>query len=94
MSAEAARAFLTDWLKDIGYEKHLYEGEENEKVAAEFSGQNPDFEPVDVAHTLQALKVPQAATLCRQRDAEVSQLRLWPHLHRVDGFFAAIWQKK
>jgi ATP-dependent DNA helicase Rep len=32
--AEAARAFLTDWLKDIGYEKHLYEGEENEKVAA------------------------------------------------------------
>ena len=68
--------------------------QENEQVAAEFSGQNPDFEPVDVAHTLQALKVPQAATLCRQRDAEVSQLRLWPHLHRVDGFFAAIWEKK
>jgi ATP-dependent DNA helicase Rep len=32
--AEAARAFLTDWLKDIGYEKHLYDSEENEKVAA------------------------------------------------------------
>jgi ATP-dependent DNA helicase Rep len=32
--AEDARALLTDWLKDIGYEKHLYEGEDNEKVAA------------------------------------------------------------
>ncbi|HWI77715.1 MAG TPA: UvrD-helicase domain-containing protein [Ramlibacter sp.] len=32
--AEAARVFLLDWLKDIGYEKHLYEGEDNEKLAA------------------------------------------------------------
>ncbi len=32
--AENARAFLTDWLKDIGYEKHLYDGEDNEKLAA------------------------------------------------------------
>jgi ATP-dependent DNA helicase Rep len=31
---EAAMAFLTEWLKDIGYEKHLYDGEDNEKVAA------------------------------------------------------------
>jgi ATP-dependent DNA helicase Rep len=31
---EAARAFLTDWLKDIDYEKHLYDSEDNEKVAA------------------------------------------------------------
>ncbi|MGA8514934.1 MAG: UvrD-helicase domain-containing protein [Burkholderiaceae bacterium] len=34
LGAEAAGVFLTDWLKDIGYEKHLYESEENEKVAA------------------------------------------------------------
>lgn len=34
LGAEDARAFLNDWLKDIGYEKHLYDGEENEKVAA------------------------------------------------------------
>jgi ATP-dependent DNA helicase Rep len=34
MGAEDARAFLNDWLKDIGYEKHLYEAEDNEKVAA------------------------------------------------------------
>ncbi len=32
--AEDARVFLLDWLKDIGYEKHLYDGEENEKLAA------------------------------------------------------------
>ena len=32
--AEDARAFLTDWLKDIGYEKHLYESEDNERLAA------------------------------------------------------------
>ncbi|MFT4240652.1 MAG: UvrD-helicase domain-containing protein [Acidovorax sp.] len=32
--AEAARTFLTDWLKEIGYEQHLYDGEDNEKVAA------------------------------------------------------------
>jgi ATP-dependent DNA helicase Rep len=32
--AEDARVFLLEWLKDIGYEKHLYDGEENEKLAA------------------------------------------------------------
>ncbi|HEY8050690.1 MAG TPA: UvrD-helicase domain-containing protein, partial [Ramlibacter sp.] len=32
--AEDARVFLVDWLKDIGYEKHLYDGEDSEKVAA------------------------------------------------------------
>ncbi len=32
--AEAAGVFLNDWLKDIGYEKHLYESEDNEKIAA------------------------------------------------------------
>jgi ATP-dependent DNA helicase Rep len=32
--ADDARAFLNDWLKDIGYEKHLYDAEESEKAAA------------------------------------------------------------
>jgi ATP-dependent DNA helicase Rep len=31
---EAARVFMTDWLKDIAYEQHLYDGEDSEKVAA------------------------------------------------------------
>ncbi|MBL0094731.1 MAG: UvrD-helicase domain-containing protein [Piscinibacter sp.] len=32
--AEDAKALLMGWLKDIAYEKHLYEGEESEKLAA------------------------------------------------------------
>jgi ATP-dependent DNA helicase Rep len=34
MGAEDARAFLADWLKEIEYEKHLYDGEESEQAAA------------------------------------------------------------
>ncbi len=34
LGAEDARAFLADWLQDIGYEKHLYDSEESEKLAA------------------------------------------------------------
>ncbi|MEO5670889.1 MAG: UvrD-helicase domain-containing protein [Ramlibacter sp.] len=32
--AEDARAFMLEWLKDIDYEKHLYDGEDNERLAA------------------------------------------------------------
>ncbi len=32
--AEAAIAFIMDWLKEIGYEKHLYDGEDSEGVAS------------------------------------------------------------
>jgi ATP-dependent DNA helicase Rep len=32
--AEAALAFMLEWLKEIGYEKHLYDSEESEKLAA------------------------------------------------------------
>jgi ATP-dependent DNA helicase Rep len=31
---EDARAFLQDWLRDIGYEKYLYDSEDSEKLAA------------------------------------------------------------
>ncbi len=34
MGHEAARTFLTDWLKDIAYEQHLQDSEESEKLAA------------------------------------------------------------
>ena len=34
VGAESARGFLLEWLKDIGYEKHLYDGEDSEKLAA------------------------------------------------------------
>jgi ATP-dependent DNA helicase Rep len=32
--SEDAKPLLLGWLKDIGYEQHLYDGEENEKAAA------------------------------------------------------------
>jgi ATP-dependent DNA helicase Rep len=32
--AENASAFLREWLKEIAYEKHLYDGEESEKIAS------------------------------------------------------------
>jgi len=34
LGAEDARTFLTDWLKEIEYEKHLYDGEDSEQAAA------------------------------------------------------------
>ncbi|RST49166.1 ATP-dependent helicase [Variovorax sp. MHTC-1] len=34
MGAEDARSFLADWLKEIDYEKHLYDGEDSEQAAA------------------------------------------------------------
>ncbi|MDD2918994.1 UvrD-helicase domain-containing protein [Rhodoferax sp.] len=34
LGAEAAKAFLIDWLKAIGFEKYLYDGEDSDKVGA------------------------------------------------------------
>jgi len=34
VGAEEAKPLLMEWLKDIGYEQHLYDNDENEKVAA------------------------------------------------------------
>jgi 16S rRNA (cytosine967-C5)-methyltransferase len=63
--------------------------EENEAIAQAFSEQHPGFAPLDAAELLAQLKVDQAASLCSG-----GYLRLWPHLHQTDGFFAAVWQKK
>jgi len=41
--SEGARELLLDWLAEIGYEKHLYENEENEKVAQARWGNVLDF---------------------------------------------------
>ncbi len=40
---EAAGAFLADWLKEIGYEQHLIDGEESDKVAAAKWGNVMEF---------------------------------------------------
>ena len=34
MGADGARAFLAEWLKEIDYERHLYDGEDSEQAAA------------------------------------------------------------
>jgi 16S rRNA (cytosine967-C5)-methyltransferase len=68
--------------------------QENEQIAQAFGLANPDFTPLDAGEVLTGLKVPQAASLCSGGENQLSYLRLWPHQHQTDGFFAAIWQKK
>ena len=63
--------------------------EENEAVAEAFTRQHPAFVPVPAQEPLTRAGVQQADALCR-----AGYLRLWPHLHGTDGFFAAVWQQK
>ena len=65
--------------------------QENESIAQAFTAANPDFTPLMAGDILAQLKVERAAALCSGGDNGSSYLRLWPHLHSTDGFFAAIW---
>lgn len=67
--------------------------QENEDVADAFSSTHADFEPLQACDLLAELKVDQPQTLCAVGLNGVSCLRLWPHRHATDGFFAAIWRK-
>jgi 16S rRNA (cytosine967-C5)-methyltransferase len=68
--------------------------QENEAIAQAFSEANPDFVALPCADVLTDLKVEQALSLCSGGENGGLYLRLWPHLHATDGFFAAVWQKK
>jgi 16S rRNA (cytosine967-C5)-methyltransferase len=68
--------------------------QENEAIAEAFSAANPDFMPLSAGEVLAELKVEAAASLCSGGDNNQLYLRLWPHRHATDGFFAAVWQKK
>ncbi|PIF29520.1 16S rRNA (cytosine967-C5)-methyltransferase [Acidovorax sp. 56] len=68
--------------------------QENEAIAEAFSAAHPDFIPLDVGETLAQLKVAQAASLCSGGETGSAYLRLWPHRHQTDGFFAAVWTRK
>ncbi len=68
--------------------------QENEAIAEAFSAANPDWVALPVGEVLTGLKVADAQTLCSGGDAGQLYLRLWPHRHGTDGFFAAVWQKK
>ena len=63
---------------------------ENEDIAAAFTADHPDFRRLSVRELLEAAKVPDAASLC---SADGADLRLWPHRHGTDGFYAASWEK-
>ena len=69
--------------------------EENEAIAQAFEQANPDFLPLEAGELLAAQKIEGAAGLCSgAEDAPARYLRLWPHQHGTDGFFAAVWQRK
>jgi 16S rRNA (cytosine967-C5)-methyltransferase len=62
--------------------------EENEMIAEAFSAAHPQFKPLPVNELLTAEGVAQSDNLCTPDGV---YLRLWPHLHATDGFFAAAW---
>ena len=68
--------------------------QENEAIAEAFAAAHPDFEMLDAGAVLEQLKVDGAKSLCSGGATGSGYLRLWPHLHHTDGFFAAIWSKK
>ncbi|MDP3759072.1 MAG: RsmB/NOP family class I SAM-dependent RNA methyltransferase [Ramlibacter sp.] len=66
---------------------------ENEEIALAFSQAHGEFTPLPAAELLSNLKVEGAASLCSGGADGGMFLRLWPHRHRTDGFFAASWVK-
>jgi len=58
--------------------------EENEAVTDEFQTTQTEFKPLSCATLLAAQKIPLDTG---------ERLRLWPHLHRTDGFFAAAFER-
>nr|WP_145546277.1 RsmB/NOP family class I SAM-dependent RNA methyltransferase [Variovorax boronicumulans] len=66
--------------------------QENEDIAAAFSAAQPGLVPLPVAAELERIKVTAAGALCAGDAGRF--LRLWPHLHGTDGFFAALWERQ
>ncbi len=63
---------------------------ENEKVAEAFNAAHgSDFEVLPALAALEAGRADNPAPLVAG-----PYLRLWPHRHHTDGFFAAIWQRR
>ena len=58
--------------------------EENEAIVDAFQGAAPEFKPLSCAALLAAQKIPLDTG---------ERLRLWPHLHGTDGFFAAAFER-
>jgi 16S rRNA (cytosine967-C5)-methyltransferase len=59
--------------------------DENESVADAFAAQHPEFEPLSCAELLATQRIPVDTG---------ERLRLWPHRHGTDGFFAAAFKRR
>jgi 16S rRNA (cytosine967-C5)-methyltransferase len=59
--------------------------EENEDVADAFLAKHAEFAALSCGELLQAQRIPLEAD---------ARLRLWPHLHATDGFFAAAFERR
>jgi 16S rRNA (cytosine967-C5)-methyltransferase len=68
--------------------------QENEAIAQAFTDANNEFAPLEAGAILTHLKVEGAASLCAGGENGQKYLRLWPHRHGTDAFFAAVWEKK
>ena len=63
---------------------------ENEVIAEAFSAErSADFELLLAQAVLETARVPRAAEL-----VSGPYMRLWPHRHHTDGFFAAVWRRR
>ena len=63
---------------------------ENEEIAQAFTAERErDFRVLPALEALKRAHVAQAETLVR-----ADFLRLWPHRHGTDGFFAAAWERR
>jgi 16S rRNA (cytosine967-C5)-methyltransferase len=63
---------------------------ENEEIVDAFNAaQSREFEVVPAVDALSAARVERAAEL-----VDGDHLRMWPHRHGTDGFFAAVWKKR
>ena len=64
--------------------------EENEAIAHAFSEAHArDFTPLPAADVLAKAHAGSPQSLVRE-----DYLRLWPHRHQTDGFFAAVWERR
>ncbi|WP_019373327.1 RsmB/NOP family class I SAM-dependent RNA methyltransferase, partial [Melaminivora alkalimesophila] len=71
--------------------------DENEAIARAFDAEQREFSPVSAAGLLTQARVAAAQGLTSQAQDSTQDgrfLRLWPHRHGMDGFFAAVWQRR
>jgi len=66
--------------------------QENEAIAEAFTAEAQQFKALPVGGILEQQKIAPAGLTSGGPDGDL-YLRLWPHRHRTDGFFAAAWLK-